>query len=153
MTDDDLIAALRMWSKSELCREAADRIEALVRERDALKVSYEDIYYDAMADAESDAREFETDLWKLVRQYITELDFDWSGDASLEGVTADEALQHIRECMDGETARAERLEAAVAILEDALQEAGDDYPGSSMQQWCQQQVKAARTVLKGDNHE
>ncbi|MEN9763518.1 MAG: hypothetical protein RI906_3344 [Pseudomonadota bacterium] len=50
-------------------------------------------------------------------------------------------------------ARAERLEAAVAILEDALQEAGDDYPGSSMQQWCQQQVKAARAALKGDDHD
>lgn len=50
-------------------------------------------------------------------------------------------------------ARANRLEAAVAILEDALQEAGDDYPGSSMQQWCQQQVKAARAALKGNDHE
>lgn len=34
MTDEELITALRMWSKSELDREAADRIEALVRERD-----------------------------------------------------------------------------------------------------------------------
>lgn len=42
---------------------------------------------------------------------------------------------------------------AVGILEDALQEAGDDYPGSSMQQWCRQQVKAARAALKGDDHE
>jgi hypothetical protein len=42
----------------------------------------------------------------------------------------------------------ERLRAAVGILEDALQEAGDDYPGSSMQQWAQQQVSAARAALK-----
>ena len=42
---------------------------------------------------------------------------------------------------------------AVGILEDALQEAGDDYPGSSMQQWCRQQVKDARAALKGADHE
>jgi hypothetical protein len=36
---------------------------------------------------------------------------------------------------------------AFAILEDALQEAGDDYPGSKMQEWCQQQVKRARATL------
>lgn len=40
-----------------------------------------------------------------------------------------------------------RLRAANGILEDALQEVGDDYPGSSCQQWCQHQVKAARAVL------
>ena len=57
--------------------------------------------------------------------------------------------------------RIEALQAEVAglveangILEDALQEAGDDYPGSSMQEWCQQQVKTARQALKGtDNAE
>ena len=47
-----------------------------------------------------------------------------------------------------------RLREACGILEDALQEAGDDYPGSSMQEWCQQQVKTARQALKGtDNAE
>lgn len=48
---------------------------------------------------------------------------------------------------------ADRIEAlmnAFGILEDALQEVGDDYPGSNMQEWCQQQVKAARAALKGD---
>jgi len=48
--------------------------------------------------------------------------------------------------------RIEALVKAFGILEDALQEAGDDYPGSSMQHWCQQQVKAARAALKGDDH-
>lgn len=47
----------------------------------------------------------------------------------------------------------DRYRDAVGILEDALQEAGDDYPGSSMQQWCQQQVRAARAALKGADHE
>lgn len=41
----------------------------------------------------------------------------------------------------------ERLREANGILEDALQEVGDDYPGSSCQEWCQQQVKAARAAL------
>ena len=38
------------------------------------------------------------------------------------------------------------LTEAINILEDALQEAGDDYPGSTMQSWCQQQIKQARKV-------
>lgn len=40
---------------------------------------------------------------------------------------------------------------ALGILEDALQEAGDDYPGSKMQEWCVQQVKSARSVLEVEN--
>lgn len=47
----------------------------------------------------------------------------------------------------------ERLREANGILEDALQEVGDDYPGSSCQEWCQQQVKAARAALNGGNHD
>jgi len=44
-------------------------------------------------------------------------------------------------------ARNEALVKANGILEDALQEVGDDYPGSSCQEWCQQRVKAARAAL------
>lgn len=44
-----------------------------------------------------------------------------------------------------------RLREANGILEDALQEVGDDYPGSSCQEWCVQQVKRARAALGGDN--
>ena len=44
-------------------------------------------------------------------------------------------------------ARNEALVEANGVLEDALQEAGDDYPGSSCQQWCQQQVKRAREIV------
>ena len=57
----------------------------------------------------------------------------------------DELLARI-EALEAEVAR---LVEANGILEDALQEAGDDYPGSSMQEWCQQQVKSARQALKG----
>ena len=39
------------------------------------------------------------------------------------------------------------LREANGILEDALQEVGDDYPGSNCQAWCQQQVKEARAAL------
>lgn len=50
-------------------------------------------------------------------------------------------------------AAADRIEALVeafGILEDALQEVGDDYPGSSLQEWCQQQVRFARFALEGN---
>lgn len=41
-----------------------------------------------------------------------------------------------------------RLREANGILEDALQEVGDDYPGSSCQELCRQQVKVARAALE-----
>ena len=41
----------------------------------------------------------------------------------------------------------ERLREAVGILEDGLQEVGDDYPGSSCQEWCQYQINQARAAL------
>jgi hypothetical protein len=47
-------------------------------------------------------------------------------------------------------ARNEALMEANGVLEDALQEAGDDYPGSSCQQWCQQQVKRAREIVSAN---
>lgn len=75
-------------------------------------------------------------------------------------MTDEELIERLRdwpyqgETMAGEAAdRIEALVKAFGILEDALQEAGDDYPGSSMQHWCQQQVKAARAALKGDDHD
>jgi hypothetical protein len=40
-----------------------------------------------------------------------------------------------------------KFREANGILEDALQEVGDDYPGSSCQEWCRQQVKLARQAL------
>jgi len=101
MTDEELIARLRNYGHVGTVLEAADQIEALVKERD---------------------RQYDENVNRIHQQTLAEN-------------------------------RAERLEAAVAILEDALQEAGDDYPGSSMQQWCQQQVKAARAALKGDDHD
>lgn len=41
----------------------------------------------------------------------------------------------------------ERLREENGILEDALQEVGDDYPGSYCQKWCVQQIKRARDAL------
>ena len=52
--------------------------------------------------------------------------------------------------LEAERALSDRMREANGILEDALQEVGDDYPGSSCQEWCQQQVKAARAALQGD---
>jgi hypothetical protein len=50
-------------------------------------------------------------------------------------------------CPIGTMALLARLREANGILEDALQEVGDDYPGSTCQEWCQQQVKLARAAL------
>ena len=60
-----------------------------------------------------------------------------------DGVMVDYLLAAIADLR----ARNEALVKANGILEDALQEVGDDYPGSSCQEWCQQQVKAARAAL------
>lgn len=60
----------------------------------------------------------------------------WKDDAA-------EAFDQIQALIDENA----RLREANGILEDALQEVGDDYPGSSCQQWCQHQVKAARSAL------
>jgi hypothetical protein len=101
----------------EVVDEAADMLEALAAklaevtaERDALKATYEDIYADAMSDAESDAQDFESNLWKCIRSLLDELDFDWSGDAQFDGVTADDAVQFLREVLNGETSRAKAAE-------------------------------------------
>lgn len=48
---------------------------------------------------------------------------------------------------EAQAAEIARLREANGILEDALQEVGDDYPGSSCQEWCRQQVKVARAAL------
>lgn len=60
-----------------------------------------------------------------------------------DGVMVDYLLAAIADLR----ARNEALVKANGILEDALQEVGDDYPGSSCQEWCQQRVKAARAFL------
>lgn len=51
----------------------------------------------------------------------------------------------IRQRLEAEVAR---LREANGILEDGLQEVGDDYPGSSCQEWCQHQIKQARAALE-----
>ena len=57
------------------------------------------------------------------------------------------AAEHAR-IVTEKDARIARLREANGILEDALQEVGDDYPGSSCQEWCQQQVMTARKALE-----
>ena len=42
-----------------------------------------------------------------------------------------------------------RLKEACLTLEMALLEAGDDYPGSKMQEWCIQQIELARQIMRG----
>lgn len=87
---------------------AAD-LAAQTERADAMRRSYDELYADALADARSDAQEFEGDLWKLLRDYLTELNLDWY-DYTEDGITAEQAIEHIRDAMDGETARADAAE-------------------------------------------
>ena len=56
-----------------------------------------------------------------------------------------------RQALEEVLVHLDRLAEANGILEDALQEVGDDYPGSSCQEWCRNQVKAARAVMEADH--
>lgn len=61
--------------------------------------------------------------------------------------TCDRPLCVLRRENERQHAEIERLREANGVLEDALQEVGDDYPGSSCQEWCQQQVRRARLAV------
>ena len=78
---------------------------------------------------------------------------DWrdnvEADAALIVALRNDALRIITQ----QEAEIERLKAANGILEDGLQEVGDDYPGSSCQEWCQHQIKQARAALKEQPHD
>lgn len=77
---------------------------------------------------------------------------DWKGREdryhfpSINALTISEAADAIADLR----ARNDALVEANGVLEDALQEVGDDYPGSSCQQWCQQQVKRAREIVSAN---
>ena len=60
------------------------------------------------------------------------------------------ALQARIEQLEAET---ERLKEANFLLEAGLQEVGDDYPGSSCQNFCQHTIGLARAALEGKKDE
>lgn len=60
----------------------------------------------------------------------------------------DELPGIIKDRIEAQAAEIARLREANGILEDGLQEVGDDYPGSSCQEWCQHQIKMARAALE-----
>lgn len=70
----------------------------------------------------------------------------WSNIAN-DMLGADAIITALTRQLGERDAEVARLKDANGIFEDALQEAGDDYPGSNMQKWCQQRVKAARQAL------
>jgi hypothetical protein len=90
---------------------------------------------------------FLTDLADMMNNHVD----NWPSFKKLKTAIAliDKTLQASRDEARLCVPRAEydRVVEANGILEDALQEAGDDYPGSSMQEWCQQQIKLARQAL------
>ena len=65
-----------------------------------------------------------------------------AGDADFLLKSKQEAVSE-RDALKAEN---QKLREANGILEDALQEVGDDYPGSSCQEWCVQQIKLARAA-------
>ena len=75
---------------------------------------------------------------------------EWASLATHEKALVCHAINRLRIAREVDVERVVALEEAVGILEDALQEVGDDYPGSSCQQWCQQQVKLARAAMTGE---
>lgn len=89
---------------------------------------------DARADARSDAEEFEGDLWREIRKYLTELHLDWR-DYADDGILAEDAVQYIHDCMDEETHRAEAAEAEVARLREALGIKGDQAASFDSADW------------------
>lgn len=46
----------------------------------------------------------------------------------------------------------DRLEKALAHAVEALRTVGNDYPGSSCQQWCNQMAESALDIAKGGSH-
>ena len=72
---------------------------------------------------------YEFDLDAATAVIAREFEADW---AKIEELEAENA----------------KLREAVGILEDGLQKVGDDYPGSSCQEWCQHLIKQARAALK-----
>jgi len=81
----------------------------------------------------------ETTLLELAIQNLKEYQRQLDMDGCHVGVS--------RQALDEVLAYVAKLQTANGILEDALQEVGDDYPGSSCQEWCIQQVKLARAAL------
>ena len=71
----------------------------------------------------------------------------WKIHCEMRGLVDDTTAYEAAAVIADLRARNEALREANGILEDALQEVGDDYPGSSCQEWCQQRVKAARAFL------
>ena len=138
MTDKEIIKRLRgwardiqegstaIWAMDQDLKEAANRIEELVKERDDWKAASQGGFRAILAilkrvqAAEARATRLEA-----------ERDAAWKRAEHAENMWGSTEVT---------------LTEAINILEDALQEAGDDYPGSTMQRWCQQQIKQARKV-------
>ena len=105
---DAILALIQAPASAALDKLIAEAVKA---ERDALEVQYDELYADALADAKSDSQEFEGELWKAIRSILDDLDYDWSGDAQEDGVSADEAAQFIRDALDCNSLRAQLAEA------------------------------------------
>lgn len=98
-------------------------IVRLTRERDEALSRVEELE----GEAETVSAEFEGDCWKALRSLLSECNFDWR-DVEPDGVTADDAREHISTTLDelekGETRNRERAEAAESRVEALSAEVG-----------------------------
>jgi hypothetical protein len=97
-------------------RALRDQLAAVTAERDEALYRVEELE----CNAERVADEFERDCWKALRSLLGECHFEWDGDAQLEGVSAEEAREHISttlaECdRAAELFKAERDEARAEV--------------------------------------
>lgn len=117
-----------------MCNEAADRIEQLVATVEQLEAALTPVNAATAAAYEVAAREAEEFDFAFAFQCAPSIRALATPDqtAALDKLIAEAVKPYVE---------------ANGILEDALQEVGDDYPGSNCQSWCQQQVKEARAIL------
>ncbi len=111
-----------------------------------------------MNEVEAVARAIAPSRWEVMDHYLAQTKKKYAGENAAYDpdnfkdresmATAQAAIAVIAADRAGLVAEIERLREAVGILEDGLQEVGDDYPGSSCQEWCQHQIKQARAALK-----
>jgi hypothetical protein len=83
------------------------RVAAVTAERNEALHQVEELE----RNAEKVADEFERDCWKALRSLLAECHFEWDADARLEGVSAEEAREHISTTLAECDRAAERFKA------------------------------------------
>jgi len=136
IADPEMEKRFRLYIKNYL---GVETVECVVVESDWPE--YETVW--KMIEARVSGNPAMTDTQALIERLRAIANLD---SAKALTVRADDLRCILAALTEAEAKLAKAMEA-IGILEDALQEAGDDYPGSNMQEWCQQQIKSARATL------